>query len=79
MKAPFPKEVIRRPPGRQDICCSCERMGWVQKKKKKTKWSSLPRSEKGPELIADINLYGQVVAILGSILRIKLRNMLKMN
>lgn len=37
------------------------------------------RSEKGPEQIVDINLYGQVVAILGSILRIRLRNMLKMN
>lgn len=31
------------------------------------------RSEKGPEQIVDINLYGQVVAILGSILRIRLR------
>ena len=51
----------------------------LRKNLKKNKWSSLPRSEKGPEQIADINLYGQVVAILGSILRIKLRNMLKMS
>lgn len=55
------------------------RMEELRKSQEKDKWTSVAKSEKCCEEIVDIKLYGQVVDMLGSIMKGSLKNLFEID